>query len=215
MTFLGVDSAEHMEDQIVDLMDTDLGNPSEMEKAIMTLNSSSLRTIMLSSGAGTSKYSMEIKSEAVSGKRLLTMDNAHIERAVEIIKEQDNRRLNFAMEIVGGSISCDIQRMIHDRAWYVSEEYYPVYQGVKARWRITRARIVTNNAYICRSITSSIAGRKIARAIENRTIRSAVTKGTIMTTDVSIIDRGNQRMYSEDRQDAENMGRHFRQKVGQ
>ena len=61
------------------------------------------------------------------------MDRAHIERAVGIIKEQDNRGLNFAMEIVGQSIDGDIQDMIRENQWYVTEEYYPVYKGIRAR----------------------------------------------------------------------------------
>ena len=76
-------------------------------------------------------------SDAVSVKRLMTMNKAHTERAVEIIKEQDNRGLNFVMEIVGASIRGDIQDMIRDNQWYVTEQYYPAYKGVKARWRIT------------------------------------------------------------------------------
>jgi len=102
MAFLDIGSTEHVDNHIIDLMDIDLGNPSEIEKAVRTLNSSSVRTTMVSSGAGISKYNREIMSDAVSGKRLLTLDKAHIERAVEIIKEQDNRGLNFAFEIVGG-----------------------------------------------------------------------------------------------------------------
>ena len=57
--FLDLDGIEHVRDQIIDLMDTDLGNPSEMEEAIKTLKSSSVRTIMISSGAGISKYNRE------------------------------------------------------------------------------------------------------------------------------------------------------------
>ena len=101
MAFLDIGGMEHMDNQIIDLMDTDLGNPSEVEEAVRTLNSSNVRTSMLSSGAGITKYNREIVRSAISGKRLLTMDRAHIERAVEIIKEQDNRGLNFTMEIVG------------------------------------------------------------------------------------------------------------------
>ena len=42
-----------MENQIIDLMDIDLGNPVEIEEAVKILNSSNARTIMVSSRAGT------------------------------------------------------------------------------------------------------------------------------------------------------------------
>ena len=59
----------------------------------------------------------------------------------------------------------------------MTEEYYPVYKGIKARWRITRARMITNNEWICKQIDKTIAGRRIARTTENRTIKQAVMEG--------------------------------------
>ena len=77
MTFLDVGNAEHVEEQIVDLMDTDLGNNTGMKEAIRKLGASSVRTVMVSTGAGGTEYNKEIESEAISGKRRLTMNEMH------------------------------------------------------------------------------------------------------------------------------------------
>jgi len=52
-------------------------------------------------------------------------------------------------------------------------------------------------------INESIAGRKIARTVENRTIKEAVTKGTIMTRGLSIVDKNNQNVFTDDQEGAE------------
>jgi len=205
MTYLDLASVERVDNQVIDLMDIDLGNLEEMERAVKTLNESRVRTIMLSSGAGITKYNREMKSPAISGRRLLTMDRAHMDRALAVVKEQDSRGLNFTLEIVGVSSMDDdwVQSMVRDNQWYVTEEYYPVYNGIRARWRITRAKMITNNPWIWKEINESIAGRKIVRTVENRTIKEAVTKGTIMTRCLSIIDRNNQNAFNHDQEGAE------------
>ena len=84
---------------------------------------------------------------------------------------------------------------------YVIEEYYPVYKGVKYRWRITRARMVTNNKWSCGNVNRTIAGRRIARTKENRTIRKAIVEGIVLFRDISIIARDDANSCMEDNQE--------------
>jgi len=131
------------------------------------MNGKGIRTIILSTSIGITKYNKEIRSEAISGKRLLTANRTHVMRAIEIAKEQHSRGLNFVIESVGPSISDELGAMIKENELFVIEEYYPVYKGVYCRWRITRTRRITNNRWICDNVNRTRAGRRIARTKEN------------------------------------------------
>ena len=92
--------------------------------------------------------------------------------------------------------------MIREENLFVSQEYYPVYRGVKYRWRITRARIITNSKWICDNADRTIAGRRIAKTRENQTIKKSVIDGTILTRDISILWRDNVDSFTDDNQEA-------------
>ena len=87
MTYLDAANAQYMEEQIIDLMDRDLGDDREMEKVAKELGNKTARTIMMSTGIGITRYNEEIKSEAISGKSMVAMNRLHVSRAIEVIKE--------------------------------------------------------------------------------------------------------------------------------
>ena len=126
----------------------------------------------------------------------------HVNRAVKVAKDQHERGLNFVSEVIGATINEELESMIREEKLFVSNEYYPVYRGVKFRWRITRARIVTNNNWMCDSVNCTIAGRRVAKTKDNRTIKKAVVDGTVLTRDISILWRDDVNSFSDDNQEA-------------
>ena len=76
-------------------MDKDLSSELGMEEAAAEMHEKGIRTIILSTSIGITKYNKEVRSEAISGKRLLTANRAHVMRAIEIAKEQHTRGLKF------------------------------------------------------------------------------------------------------------------------
>ena len=75
-------------------------------------------------------------------------------------------------------------------------------KGVTYKWRIKRSGIITNYKWSCDNVNRTIAGSRIARTKENRTIKKSVVEGTVLTRDISIIARDNVDSFVDDNQKA-------------
>ena len=54
--FLDIGNVEQVETQVIDLMDKDLSSEMGMEEAAAEMNGKGVRTIMLATGIGVTKY---------------------------------------------------------------------------------------------------------------------------------------------------------------
>ena len=201
MTFLYIGSAESVETQVVDITNEQLGNDEGMMKAGGMLNERKARTIIASFCIGALKYDQEATGNQVSTINL-EQSALHKARVLEIAREQDNRELNFVIEVPWASLKGKLSDIVKTNGWHLTEQYRIVYWDKENRRRSIQVATITNNSWICDRINTRVATRSIARTGDNRTIREVVLEGTLLTREISIVDRDGRQAFVRDNDEA-------------
>ena len=87
---------------------------------------------------------------------------SHVNKAIKHAREQDNRGLYFAPEVISGrgdERDAAIQTLRNQSGMLESNEYRVMYPEGQYGWRIIGAMVVTNSAAVKDIVNRTIAGR--------------------------------------------------------
>ena len=165
-------TVEAISNQVIDMADWDFSESETIKKAIRIVENRQARAIILSTATGVTKFNRE-QCDSVDLHRLMRAPLSRVNKAIKCSREQDNRGLYFALEIIlgrGDERDAAIQTLRNQKGMLESNEHWAMYSEGEYGWRIIGAKVVTNSAAVRDSVNRTIAGRCWIKSSDNKRI---------------------------------------------